>query len=86
MKKKTKKVVPSKFDWQEYHTKGIIKSDRVLKAMIVELAQSMRSMDKIYGAQKMNLITRGMLLDFRVLSDYAFHRGINVDVKPYNAD
>lgn len=84
--KKTKKNFPSKQDWQEYQSKGIVKSDRVLKAMIVQLAETIRTMDRIYGVHRTNLITRGMLLDYRALCDFAWHRGIKVDAKPYNVD
>jgi len=63
--------------WMLFHSPGTgPQSDEMLLAMLQELVTTIKSVERVYGVVRAQLLVRAMILDYQTLSSWAFHRGL----------
>lgn len=63
--------------WENYHTPGVGPGDdQNLLAMLQELVSTIRSIERIYGPIRSQLLVRSMIADYQTLSNMAWARGL----------
>lgn len=66
----------SRSTWDKYRSPGIVETDEEVTSMIKDVVETIHALDRMYGAERAQLIVRVLLLDWQALSSMASSRGI----------
>jgi hypothetical protein len=66
----------TKEGWESYNSSGCIPDDGMLLAMMDDVVNTIRSLERMYGTSRASIVVRGILNDWHALSGMAHARGL----------